>query len=57
MAHIARISLAGTNPKTVDSVCTQIKTISERTGEKQPEAGEHGASHARNDERKGLRGS
>ena len=32
MAHIARISLAGTNPKTVDSVCTQIKTISERTG-------------------------
>ncbi|HLE96175.1 MAG TPA: 30S ribosomal protein S10 [Candidatus Thermoplasmatota archaeon] len=32
MAHTARISLAGTNPKTVDSVCTQIKTISERTG-------------------------
>ncbi len=28
----ARISLSGTDPKKVDSVCTQIKTISERTG-------------------------
>ena len=28
----ARISLSGTDPKKVDSVCTQIKTILERTG-------------------------
>ena len=28
----ARISLSGTDPKKVDSVCQQIKTISERTG-------------------------
>ena len=28
----ARISLAGTDSKRVDSVCKQIKTISERTG-------------------------
>ncbi|HVL47986.1 MAG TPA: 30S ribosomal protein S10 [Candidatus Thermoplasmatota archaeon] len=32
MAHTARISLAGTDPKKVDSVCIQIKTIAERTG-------------------------
>lgn len=32
MAQRARISLSGTDPKKVDSVCTQIKTISERTG-------------------------
>ncbi len=32
MAHTARISLAGTDPKKVDGVCVQIKTISERTG-------------------------
>ncbi|MFA5771417.1 MAG: 30S ribosomal protein S10 [Thermoplasmata archaeon] len=34
MAQIARISLTGTDPKRVESVCTQIKTISERTGVK-----------------------
>ncbi len=28
----ARISLTGTNPKQVDSVCSQIRQISERTG-------------------------
>jgi small subunit ribosomal protein S10 len=28
----AKISLTGTDPKKVDSVCSQIKTISERTG-------------------------
>jgi small subunit ribosomal protein S10 len=28
----ARISLSGTDPKKVDSVCQQIKMISERTG-------------------------
>lgn len=28
----ARISLTGPDPKKVDSVCNQIKTISERTG-------------------------
>lgn len=28
----ARISLTGTDPQKVDSVCTQIKMISERTG-------------------------
>jgi len=28
----ARISLSGTDPKKVDSVCQQIKNISERTG-------------------------
>ncbi len=28
----ARISLTGTNPKQVDSVCAQIRQISERTG-------------------------
>ncbi len=28
----ARISLTGPDPKKVDSVCSQIKTISERTG-------------------------
>ena len=28
----AKISLTGTDPKKVDSVCLQIKTISERTG-------------------------
>ncbi|MEM2870752.1 MAG: 30S ribosomal protein S10 [Thermoplasmata archaeon] len=28
----AKISLTGTDPKKVDSVCQQIKTISERTG-------------------------
>ena len=28
----ARISLSGTDPKKVDSVCQQIKGISERTG-------------------------
>ncbi len=32
MAQIARISLTGTNPQKVDSVCGQIKTISDRTG-------------------------
>jgi small subunit ribosomal protein S10 len=32
MAQRARISLSGTDPKKVDGVCTQIKTISERTG-------------------------
>ena len=32
MAAKARISLTGTEPKKVDSVCTQIKQISERTG-------------------------
>ncbi len=32
MAHTARISLAGVDPKKVDGVCQQIKTISERTG-------------------------
>ena len=32
MAQKARISLSGTDPVKVDSVCTRIKTISERTG-------------------------
>jgi small subunit ribosomal protein S10 len=32
MAQRARISLSGTDPKRVDSVCAQIKLISERTG-------------------------
>lgn len=32
MAQIARISLSGTDPKTVDGVCRQIKAISERAG-------------------------
>ncbi|HKZ58966.1 MAG TPA: 30S ribosomal protein S10 [Candidatus Thermoplasmatota archaeon] len=32
MAAKARISLTGTEPKKVDSVCAQIKQISERTG-------------------------
>ena len=32
MSQKARISLSGTDPKKVDSVCTQIKSISERTG-------------------------
>jgi small subunit ribosomal protein S10 len=34
MPQIARISLTGTDPKRVESVCKQIKTISERTGVK-----------------------
>ena len=32
MAQRARISLSGTDPEKVDSVCTQIKRISTRTG-------------------------
>ena len=32
MAQRARISLSGTDPKKVDSVCGQIKAISQRTG-------------------------
>jgi small subunit ribosomal protein S10 len=32
MAQRARISLSGTDPKKVDSVCSQIKAISQRTG-------------------------
>jgi small subunit ribosomal protein S10 len=32
MAQTARISLAGTDPKKIDSVCQQIKLIAERTG-------------------------
>ena len=32
MAQKARISLTGTDPKRVDTVCQQIKAISERTG-------------------------
>lgn len=32
MAQKARISLAGTDPKKLESVCQQIRTISERTG-------------------------
>ncbi len=32
MAQRARISLSGTDPETVDKICGQIKTISERTG-------------------------
>ena len=32
MAQKARISLTGTNPKKVDSVCQQIKAISQRVG-------------------------
>jgi len=32
MPQKARISLSGTDPKKVDNVCQQIKTISERTG-------------------------
>src|SRR3972149_1637685 len=32
MPQRARISLSGTDPKKVDNVCQQIKTISERTG-------------------------
>jgi small subunit ribosomal protein S10 len=32
MAQRARISLSSTDPKKVDNVCRQIKTISEKTG-------------------------
>lgn len=32
MAQKARISLTGTDPKKVESVCQQIRAISERTG-------------------------
>lgn len=32
MPQTARISLAGTDPTKVDQICTQIKTIAERTG-------------------------
>jgi small subunit ribosomal protein S10 len=32
MSQRARISLSGTDPEKVDMVCTQIKTISEKTG-------------------------
>lgn len=32
MAQRARISLSGTDPETVDEICQQIQTISERTG-------------------------
>lgn len=32
MVQRARISLSGTEPKKVDSVCEQIKAISQRTG-------------------------
>src|SRR4030066_1099270 len=32
MVQRARISLSGTDPKKVDSVCKQIKMISEKTG-------------------------
>jgi len=32
MVQRARISLSGTEPKKVDSVCNQIKAISQRTG-------------------------
>jgi small subunit ribosomal protein S10 len=32
MPQRARISLSGTDPKKVDSVCSQIKQISQRTG-------------------------
>jgi small subunit ribosomal protein S10 len=32
MAHTARISLAGNDPKKIDGVAQQIKTIAERTG-------------------------
>src|SRR5437867_10276900 len=32
MAQRARISLSGTDPKKVDDVCQQRRTISERTG-------------------------
>jgi len=32
MTQVARITLVGLNPTNVDMVCTQIKTISERTG-------------------------
>jgi len=32
MTQVARITLVGLNPTNVDKVCTQIKTISERTG-------------------------
>ena len=32
MPQKARISLSGTDPKKVDGVCAQIKSISERTG-------------------------
>ena len=32
MPQIARVSLTGTDPVKVDSICKQIKTISERTG-------------------------
>ena len=32
MVQKARISLSGSNAKSVDNVCNQIKTISERTG-------------------------
>ncbi|MHB8586531.1 MAG: 30S ribosomal protein S10 [Thermoplasmatota archaeon] len=32
MAHVARISLAGTDPTKVDGVCQQIKMIADRTG-------------------------
>ncbi|KAA0007258.1 MAG: 30S ribosomal protein S10 [Thermoplasmata archaeon] len=32
MAQKARISLTGTDPKKLEDVCNQIKTIAERTG-------------------------
>lgn len=32
MVQKARISLKGTDPQSLDSVCSQIRTISERTG-------------------------
>ena len=32
MTQKARISLTGTDPKKLDEVCTQIKTLAERTG-------------------------
>ncbi|MCD6111523.1 MAG: 30S ribosomal protein S10 [Thermoplasmata archaeon] len=32
MAGKAKITLTGTNPKTLDNVCSQIKEISKRTG-------------------------
>ncbi|RLF38933.1 MAG: 30S ribosomal protein S10, partial [Thermoplasmata archaeon] len=32
MAQKARISLTGTDPKKLDEVCAQIKSLAERTG-------------------------
>lgn len=32
MAQKARISLSGTDPRKIDSVCTQIKQIAQKTG-------------------------